>query len=175
MQKIDPKPPKRNLRLATIAGLGPDPHWCGTHIIAIEIKIKTVMESDLDDNLVASDPLTALAHTINKEFKDNTDAIHKASSSQGKSISQEERYHHVVDKVNNKTFPTLAEFPTVKELHSCYSLIVNQLWAPHWTIYHFPLTTLLMGKKSLTRLNIDPRPFAGVLLNASPWTNTWMH
>ena len=89
---------------------------------------------------MASDPLTALAHTINKAFKDNTDAVLKASGSHRKATSQEEQYRRVVDKVNNETFPTLAEFPTVEEVHYWYSLVVNQLRAPHWTIDHFPLT-----------------------------------
>jgi len=39
-QQVDPKPPKRDIRLSNIIGLnlGPDPHqWCGTHVMAMAI------------------------------------------------------------------------------------------------------------------------------------------
>ena len=92
-QQIDHKPPKRDLPLSTIVGLNlrPDPHqWCGTHVMAMAITIKgsnCPAVNEVDDKLetsITSNTLAALSATINKALKDNTDAVLKATSSQGR-------------------------------------------------------------------------------------------
>ena len=162
-QKIDPKPPKRDLRLANLPGLnlGPDPHdWCGSHPMSMSVTINqrpkvTTVDDDDDSSASGSESsvsaLQTLTDTINKSLKQNTDAVLRAASVSGvqrKAATKEEQSRRVLDKVGNDTFPSLELHPTVEQLHYWHQLIINQLRAPHWMIENVPITNFVDGVHS---------------------------
>ena len=57
-QKIDPKPPKWDIRLTNVAGLtlGLDPNqWCGTHVMSLAVTINRLVVSTIyEDNSESS-------------------------------------------------------------------------------------------------------------------------
>ena len=61
---------------------------------------------------------------INKALKDNTDAV-LANGPQRRETIKEDGYRRVLDKVGNETFPLLALYPTVEELHYWHQMVIN--------------------------------------------------